>query len=109
MGVRPAAALSRCRRPRRRTARDFRGRFGARTVELPTYAFQHERYWLAPDTGHTGDLGGAVGLMMVEAGQQVNQAYLDEAKWEVDIAGKLYPAMLSMKPLYDPENAKPRS
>jgi acyl transferase domain-containing protein/NADPH:quinone reductase-like Zn-dependent oxidoreductase/acyl carrier protein len=32
---------------------------GARTVELPTYAFQHERYWLAPDTGHTGDLSGA--------------------------------------------------
>ena len=34
MGIRPAAALSRSRRPRRRTARAFRGRFGARTVEL---------------------------------------------------------------------------
>lgn len=57
-------------------------------------------YIRAASYGHT--LGGAVGLAMIEAGEPVTQAYLDEGKWEVDIAGRLYPAVASMKPLYDP-------
>ncbi|MGW7791583.1 acyltransferase domain-containing protein, partial [Streptomyces tricolor] len=43
---------------------DFRPLFdtaGARPVELPTYPFQRDRYWLAPGTGGAGDLT-AVGL-----------------------------------------------
>jgi glycine cleavage system aminomethyltransferase T/glycine/D-amino acid oxidase-like deaminating enzyme len=48
-------------------------------------------------------VGGAVGLMMVEAGEPIDQAYLDAGKWEVEIAGKRYPAMASLKPLYDAE------
>ncbi|GGZ64251.1 hypothetical protein GCM10010387_66870 [Streptomyces inusitatus] len=32
---------------------------GARRVELPTYAFQHERYWLEPAAAGTGDVSGA--------------------------------------------------
>jgi 4-methylaminobutanoate oxidase (formaldehyde-forming) len=51
-------------------------------------------------------VGGAVGLVMVEAGEPVTQAYLDAGKWEVEIAGKRYPATLSMKPLFDPDMAK---
>ncbi len=47
-------------------------------------------------------LGGAVGLAMIEAGRPVTHAYLDEARWEVDIAGTVYPAVASIKPLYDP-------
>ena len=51
-------------------------------------------------------VGGAVGLAMVEAGEPVTQAYLDAGAWEVEIAGKKYPAVASLKPLYDPENKR---
>ncbi|HSO18369.1 MAG TPA: glycine cleavage T C-terminal barrel domain-containing protein [Desulfosarcina sp.] len=51
-------------------------------------------------------LGGAVGLFMVEAGQPVDQAYIDAGSWEIDIAGKKYPATVSLKPLYDPTMAR---
>jgi 4-methylaminobutanoate oxidase (formaldehyde-forming) len=51
--------------------------------------------------GHT--LGGAVGLAMVDAGEPLTQAWVDEGRWEVDIAGTLYPAVASLRPLYDPE------
>jgi glycine cleavage system aminomethyltransferase T/glycine/D-amino acid oxidase-like deaminating enzyme len=54
-------------------------------------------------------LGGAVGLAMIEAGEPVNQAYLDAGTWEVDIAGRCYPALASIKPLYDPDMKRVRS
>jgi 4-methylaminobutanoate oxidase (formaldehyde-forming) len=56
--------------------------------------------------GHT--LGGAVGLAMVE-GDPVDAAYLEEGKWDVDIAGAIYPAEVSLKPLYDPGMEKIRA
>jgi 4-methylaminobutanoate oxidase (formaldehyde-forming) len=56
--------------------------------------------------GHT--LGGAVGLAMVR-GEPVDAAYLEEGKWEVDIAGKIYPAKVSLKPMYDPGMVKVRA
>ena len=40
---------------------------------------------------------------MVEAGEPIDQAYLDAGTWEVEIAGKRYPAIASLRPLYDPE------
>jgi len=49
--------------------------------------------------GHT--LGGAVGLAMIE-GDPVDAAWLQDGSWEVDIAGKIYPAEVSLRPLYDP-------
>jgi 4-methylaminobutanoate oxidase (formaldehyde-forming) len=58
-------------------------------------------YVRAASYGHT--LGGAVGLVMVEAGEPITQAYLDAGTWDVDIAGTRYPAVVSLKPLYDPE------
>ncbi len=64
-------------------------------------------YVRAASYGHT--LGGAVGLVMVEAGEPVDEAYLTKAAWEVDIAGKLYPAVASLKPLYDPEMKRIKS
>jgi 4-methylaminobutanoate oxidase (formaldehyde-forming) len=51
-------------------------------------------------------LGGAVGLAMVEGGEPVNNAWIDGAEWEVDIAGRLYPATASLRPLYDPQMLK---
>lgn len=52
-------------------------------------------------------VGGAVGLAMIEGGSEVvDQKYLDAGSWEVEIAGKRYPAHPSIKPLYDPEMKK---
>jgi 4-methylaminobutanoate oxidase (formaldehyde-forming) len=59
----------------------------------------------AASYGHT--LGGAVGLAMIE-GDPVDSAYIEEGIWEVDIAGKIYPAQVSLKPMYDPGMARIR-
>jgi 4-methylaminobutanoate oxidase (formaldehyde-forming) len=42
-------------------------------------------------------------------GEPVDLAYLQEGKWEVDIAGKIYPAEVSLKPMYDPAMEKVRA
>jgi 4-methylaminobutanoate oxidase (formaldehyde-forming) len=57
-------------------------------------------YVRAASYGHT--LGGAVGLAMIEADVAVDQAWLDRGAWTVDIAGIEYPALASLRPLYDP-------
>ncbi|HKK99506.1 MAG TPA: FAD-dependent oxidoreductase [Desulfotignum sp.] len=51
-------------------------------------------------------LGGAVGLFMIEADETVDDAYVKNGRWEIDIAGKIYPAAVSLKPLYDPDMTK---
>ena len=61
-------------------------------------------YVRAASYGHT--LGGAVGLAMIEAGVPIDQAYLDGGRWEVDVAGRRYPAIASLRPLYDPTNQR---
>jgi 4-methylaminobutanoate oxidase (formaldehyde-forming) len=38
---------------------------------------------------------------MVEPKVPVDDAYLNSGKWEVDIAGTRYPAIVSARPLYD--------
>ena len=42
---------------------------------------------------------------MIDAGpdQPIDQAYLDAGRWEVDIAGRMFPAHVSLRPLHDPE------
>jgi 4-methylaminobutanoate oxidase (formaldehyde-forming) len=57
----------------------------------------------AASYGHT--LGGSVGLAMVE-GDPVDAAYLEEGSWEVDIAGKIHQAEVSLRPMYDPGMAR---
>jgi len=64
-------------------------------------------YVRAASYGHT--LGGAVGLAMIEGASErefVDAAYLRDGNWEVDIAGRRYPATASLRPLYDPDNAR---
>jgi heterotetrameric sarcosine oxidase gamma subunit len=58
-------------------------------------------YVRAASYGHT--LGGAVGLAMIEPKAPVDAAYLGGGEWQVEIAGKLYPAVVSARPLYDPQ------
>jgi heterotetrameric sarcosine oxidase gamma subunit len=57
-------------------------------------------YVRAASYGHT--LGGAVGLAMLEAGEPIDAAWLAAGDWTVDIAGKVYPAVVSLEALYDP-------
>lgn len=58
-------------------------------------------YIRAASYGHT--LGGAVGLAMIEAGESIDHDYIDGGDWEVEIADRRYPAIASLRPLYDPK------
>ena len=61
-------------------------------------------YVRAASYGHT--LGGAVGLAMIEPRGEsltpLDERYFSSGTWEVDIAGRRYPAVVSVRPLYDP-------
>jgi 4-methylaminobutanoate oxidase (formaldehyde-forming) len=65
-------------------------------------------YIRAASYGHT--LGGAVGLAMIEAravpGGILDPKAIAAARWDVEIAGRRYPATVSLRPLFDPENHK---
>jgi 4-methylaminobutanoate oxidase (formaldehyde-forming) len=61
-------------------------------------------YTRAASYGHT--LGAAVGLAMIEADEPITQAFLDDGQWTVNIAGTSYTASASLKPMYDPTNAR---
>lgn len=63
-------------------------------------------YIRAASYGHT--LGGAVGLAMVEAEEPIDTAYMESGSWAVEIAGRLCPAVASLRPLYDPASARVR-
>ncbi len=63
-------------------------------------------YLRAASYGHS--LGGAVGLAMIEAGEPVTGRYLSSGRWEVDIAGDRYPAVTSLRPMYDPRMERVR-
>jgi 4-methylaminobutanoate oxidase (formaldehyde-forming) len=61
----------------------------------------------AASYGHT--LGGAVGLAYIHGDPVADETFIRTGKWEVDIAGKRYPAELSFKPMYDPAMEKVKS
>jgi len=56
-------------------------------------------YVRAASYGHT--LGGAVGLALLEPKQTVDEAYLASGRWDVEVNGKVYPCVVSARPLYD--------
>ncbi len=51
-------------------------------------------------------LGGAVGLAMLDAGETLNADWLKAGEWTVDVAGTSYAAEVSLRPMYDPTNAR---
>ncbi len=61
-------------------------------------------YIRAASYGHS--LRGAVGLCMIEAEEPIDQKFLDSGRWEVDVGGVRYPALVSLRPLFDPENKR---
>jgi glycine cleavage system aminomethyltransferase T/glycine/D-amino acid oxidase-like deaminating enzyme len=61
-------------------------------------------YIRAASYGHT--LGGAVGLAMIDAGEPLDAKWIEAGTWQVDIAGTRYPAIASLRPLFDPDNKK---
>jgi 4-methylaminobutanoate oxidase (formaldehyde-forming) len=65
-------------------------------------------YVRAASYGHT--LGSAVGLAMIEGhGEAITNEWLEAGEWTVEIADRTYPAAVSSRPLYDPDNARIRS
>ncbi len=51
-------------------------------------------------------LGGAVGLAMIDADEAIDQKYLDAGDWTVKIGDASYPAVASLRPLYDPSSKR---
>jgi len=64
-------------------------------------------YVRAASYGHT--LGGAGGLAMSDAGEPIDRAWCEAGRWEIDIAGRRYPARASVKPMYDAEMKRIRA
>jgi 4-methylaminobutanoate oxidase (formaldehyde-forming) len=51
-------------------------------------------------------LGGAVGLAMIDAEEPITQKYLDAGTWTVQVGDAVYPAVASLRPLYDPSSKR---
>jgi 4-methylaminobutanoate oxidase (formaldehyde-forming) len=51
-------------------------------------------------------LGGAVGLAMIDAGEPIDRDHLDTGEWSVQIGNAVYPAVVSLRPMYDPGNKR---
>jgi 4-methylaminobutanoate oxidase (formaldehyde-forming) len=54
-------------------------------------------------------LGGSVGLGFVEAEQPITKAWVESGRYEIEVAGTRYPAVASLRPLYDPQQSRIRS
>jgi 4-methylaminobutanoate oxidase (formaldehyde-forming) len=50
-----------------------------------------------------------MGMGFVENNDGATVDFINSGKYKIDIAGTLYPAQASLKPMYDPEGKKVRS
>ena len=50
-----------------------------------------------------------MGLAMLEADVPIDQEWIDAGSWTVDIGGRRFPAVASLRPLYDPRNERIRA
>ena len=46
---------------------------------------------------------------MIETGDPVTADTINSGDWEVDVAGTRYPAVASLRPMYDPESSRIRA
>lgn len=54
--------------------------------------------------GHT--LGASVGLGYVEGAERPTRSYIEEGRWEIEIALERFPARASLRPFYDPNGER---
>jgi 4-methylaminobutanoate oxidase (formaldehyde-forming) len=54
-------------------------------------------------------LGGAMGMGFVENEDGATTDFINNGTYEIDIAGKRYPAKASLRPMYDPKGIRVRS
>jgi glycine cleavage system aminomethyltransferase T len=57
---------------------------------------------------YSATLRAGVGLAYVWArdGAPINAAYVNEGRYEINVGGRITPARLSLRALYDPDSAK---
>ncbi|HNB34826.1 MAG TPA: glycine cleavage T C-terminal barrel domain-containing protein, partial [Anaerolineales bacterium] len=51
-------------------------------------------------------LGGAVALSIIEDDEPINEEYIKNSRFEVDVNNVRYPARASLRPMYDPKNER---
>ena len=54
-------------------------------------------------------LGGAMGMGFVHHAIDASVEFINSGSYEIDIAGERYPAKISLRPMYDPDNIRVRS
>ncbi len=63
-------------------------------------------YLTSGNYGHT--LGASVGLGYIKHTDKINQEWLDNRKWAIDVGGTIYPAKASIRAQYDPNGERMR-
>ena len=54
-------------------------------------------------------LGGSVALGYVSCDEGVTVQYIDSGSFEIEVAGELFSARASLRPMYDPSSSRPKS